>query len=498
LNDDDNDDFYGDYQLMHLDNKGNGFFKTPLFSVRQLFYYDDENCTAIATELKLIVDGVNKFKDKKFQENYDLNFIHDSVFNEWGLREFPRFTIFKNIKRISPHDEVIFKNGEIIVKMNNYIKIPNSFKYKFKNDKKSLYDEYFNNLEKFVEETLNYLKPNLSKIRLGLTGGYDSRLALSILHNICDKLDITLECFTAGNDEHPDIVIAKEIAKTLNIKHEHIQPPNNKSHYPQNISEYLGTFYKSQGDYNSNDWQPIVRKDTELDIFFQHGMDAYKRYNMNLLYSGNRWFAKRVLRNYSFFYPLFYTEHEVFFAFSYCNNENVCNDWKDFVYEVLKRSEPKLLEIPIVGDIIPNTNIKPYSTGTASNFHPKEPFLWDPQIIKKGLSNILRENIEKKIGIKGKLLLKIIGLNELDFFLNQNIFPIILEYRQKKSKIPKVVKDLLKVKKKSPYPHVKTFIEIFENDPYSIEKRRMPILMDFASAGNMHSFEQIEKYLFNE
>jgi hypothetical protein len=42
-------ELFGDYQLIQLDNEGNGFFKTPQFSFRQLFYYEDEKCSVLST-----------------------------------------------------------------------------------------------------------------------------------------------------------------------------------------------------------------------------------------------------------------------------------------------------------------------------------------------------------------------------------------------------------------------------------------------------------------
>ncbi|MDR1944715.1 MAG: hypothetical protein LBQ59_01110 [Candidatus Peribacteria bacterium] len=486
----------GDYQLISIDKKGNGFFKTPKFSLRQLFFYEDENCKVLSTEIKLIVDGVQKFKEKKFVENYDLDFFYDSIYNEWGKRKFPKNTIFKNIKRVFPHDEKCFKEGKIIISRNKNINIPILFKNQFNSNRELLYNQYYSELINFTEKNLELIK--ISSIRLGLTGGFDSRLAVAILHKICNKLKIKLICHTSGKKEHPDVIIAKEICKTLDIEHEHNIPNSGKGVYPQKNKEYMRSFYNFQGDRNSNDYWPINRKIEKSNSMNHLGMDAFKRYNMNLIYSGNRWFAKSILFRNNFFFPLFYTEKEIFFALSYGKGKDWSSDYKEFIYEILKRSEPGLLKVPFVGDSLPQADVEAFSKIELSKFHEKIPFLWDYKYVKKNLSFILKKNLDKKVGIKGKSFLSIIGLNELDFFLNPRIYKILKKYRMNKISMLRTIKILLKEKSKEIYPKNREFVEIKENDKNKILKRKMVILMDYASAASINSFEEIENIVFEK
>lgn len=481
--------FIGDYQLISIDNRGEGFFKTPLFSLNGLYYYEDENCTVLASEVKLIVDAIQNFKNKKFVENYDLNFLKDSIYHEWGLRKFPKNTIFKNIKRVSPHDEKYFKDGKIIVKHYKDIEIPQTFKRRFKNDKDLLYSDYQADLMSFVEQNLEKIKPRVSKINLGLTGGFDSRMNVSILHKLCKKLDIPFFCFTGGIESHPDVIIAKKIADSLQIDFNHSLPSEGLVVTPQKISDYMLTFYKAQGDFNSNNFDSSYSRKYDNGLSLQ-GMDAYKRYNMNKIYSGERWFARRTLYRKNFFLPLFYTEMEIFFAIMYGK------DYKEFIYEILKRSEPKLLEIPIVGDTIPNTNIKPYQTKADSVFHHKMPFLWDYKFVKNQLSPILKKYFIKNTNIKNRIILRIIGLNELDFFINPKINKTLKRYNKNKISFIKLIKKLLKEKSLIFYPKNKSMISIKSPEDLK-KKRKLPILMDFASVADMHSFEEIEIKIFD-
>ncbi len=91
----------GDYQLISIDKHGNGFIKTPSISIKQLFIYEDENCTVLSTEIKLIADGILKFREKSFVHHFDPEFVEDSVFREWKSRNSPEKTIFKGIKSLS-------------------------------------------------------------------------------------------------------------------------------------------------------------------------------------------------------------------------------------------------------------------------------------------------------------------------------------------------------------------------------------------------------------
>lgn len=114
----------GDYQLVSVDKEGNGFIKTPQFSIKQLFFYEDEKCEVLSTELKLIIDGVKNLNKNKFVDNFDLNYITELLNIGGELKKFYRHTAFEKIRRVYPHDEKKFKNSSIIINKNKSIKIP--------------------------------------------------------------------------------------------------------------------------------------------------------------------------------------------------------------------------------------------------------------------------------------------------------------------------------------------------------------------------------------
>lgn len=76
----------------------------------------------------------------------------------------------------------------------------------------------------FVRKELNVCINKMSAVlkrtdnfSLGLSGGKDSRMMLAMLFQIKDKKDIHI--FTNGYDNHPDVVVAKMIAKHYNLHH---------------------------------------------------------------------------------------------------------------------------------------------------------------------------------------------------------------------------------------------------------------------------------------
>lgn len=482
-------DLLGDYQLISINKKGNGFFKTPPLSIKQLFFYEDDNCSVLSTEIKLIVDGINSFKNKKFVDHFDIDFIEDSIFREWAVRKFPRNTIFKEIKRVFPNDLKCFNDGKIIIKQKDTIDIPQKLRAEYNSDKKQFYDKYYKNLLQFVESNLENINYSIDKITLGLTGGFDSRLTVALLSKICNKQNIELECFTHGDENHPDVVIAKKIAEVLNLNYFHYPPPINNPPNTKTYSDYLSTFYISQGDFNSKDFvSEYNRQLFSLDSIFQLGMDAFKRHNMDKIYSANRWFARRILFNKNYFFPLFFTKYETWLALLYGEQDE--ESFKEFIYEILKRNDPELLNIPFAGESLPQTNIEPYLTKNDSTFHEKDPFLWDYDYVRINLKPLLEKRYNKQ-GTKARIILKILGLNELDFFINKNINKTIQEYHKNKISLNACLKKLYGERYSRKYPRSKSMLRITKEKNYYTNK--LQILMDFASAANQKSFQEIEK-----
>ncbi len=481
----------GDYQIISIDNNGNGIFKTPQLSMRQLFFYEDENCAVLSSEIKLIVDGLKKFREESFVNNFDIEFMEDAIFNEWGTRIVPQKTIFKDIKRIFPHDLKYFSEGKIVIERKHSVTVPNWFREAYNKDKDKLFDDYYGSLIKFVETNLVSLKPNINKIVLGLTGGLDSRLTVSILFDLCKKHEIQFECITYGQDDHPDVVIAQKIANVLQVKYIHEIPQDGLELNTADYEDYAATFYMAQGDFNSKNFLAYYdRKIKDLNTLNQTGRDGYKRVTMNKVYGTNRWDARIMLSHNNFYFPLFNTSYESWFALIY--NEIGEDAYYEFVYEILKRSQPELLNIPFVGDNLPQIDIKPYSTTAESKFHEREPFLWDYDLVKKNLKPLFEKKFNQ-LNEKSKLLLDLIGLDQFDYFIDEKFRNKInlLETDQLDSK--EFREYIIKQRLSENYPKSCSMIEFTKEELYNPYYNTLQILMDFAVVANYHSFRQIEK-----
>lgn len=89
--------------------------------------------------------------------------------------------------------------------------------------------------------------------------------------------------------------------------------------------------------------------------------------------------------------------------------------------------------------------------------------------------------------------MKLLNLNELDYFLNKELCKNIELYRKNDISMLKCIKKLAKESISKKYPKTKIKIKMKKediNDPYI---PKMQILMDFASVANKNSFKEIEK-----
>lgn len=487
----------GDYQFFHINQDGNGFIKTPQFSAHSLFYYEDEFCSVLSNEIKLIVDSVESFKDT-FVNYYDIEYIHEvyhlGYFNR-GKREKIRDTAFKNIKRILPHDEIKIKSGKITIEQNENIKIPKWFEDWYFEDKDGLYDWYYEELIKYGDSFLTNISKNVNKITVGITGGFDSRLTLMILEKLCKKHDIYLESISRGKEDHPDVKLGGEVAKLLNIPwtHTDYETKSNLKPLPQHLREYAATFYQAQGDFDSHDYLAnYSRKIENTNSFYQIGMDIYKKDSINTLINFNRWYSRRIFTSRNFYFPLFATNLELWFAMTYAKHYPKQKQYTEFIYNILKRGNPKLLDIPFAFESLPQINVKYESKEYKTTFHDPQPFLWDYQFVLTELEPILKIPFDK-IDQKYYNILTKSKITPLDYFLlDKQITKILSKYAPENSN--KIKEKLININKDTFYPKSRIYLKIHPNEKNYIKKRSLMKLMDYASSANFSSFESIEKY----
>lgn len=493
-----NSQIIGDYQLICLDKDGNGFFKTPLVSTRKALYYEDDSCSVISTELKLICDGIKTFTNSSFADNYDVSYMYDT-FHSGALLKNPRHTLFKNVGRIFPHDDLVISNFNFSHIINEDIEIPPSFLDAYENDKEAFYDWFYEELLNYTELFLKPHKDNIEGIRVGLTGGFDSRITVLILKDVCDKLGIELYTHTNGRNDHPDVIIAGRLAECMGLNWTHKLPKDDECPACQDIRQYSQHFFLSQGDYDSRDFAKSYDRKilTSQKIINQRGLSGYKKGLMVHIHIANIWLSTALLSRNNFLLPLLFTDYEIWVAHIYSKILGSFVYYKEFVYHILKRGNPDLLEIPFAGDFLPEVDVKGIDQDNFyATVHSRRPFYWDYDFILKNLGPSIRKYYDNLS--KGQLnILKKAEINELDFVLLKDVKEDLESNRDEiDSKNKEVINSLIdkfkKLKRDSLYPKNDTFIKANKGKDFGYVSRLCQ-WMEYACAANVSSFDELEK-----
>ena len=491
---DNNQLILGDFQAVHLDSENNAFFKTSDSSIYPMFCFENEDCFVLSNEMKLIVDGINCFRTN-FVNNFDYGYMEEIFFKGFFKKKDGNFrrTIFKNIIRILPHDDIAIKNGSIHINQNSDIAVPKWFEDWYLEDKDSLYNWYYASLLEYSESLIKRISNNVNEITAGITGGFDSRLTVALLSKICGKYGIKITTDTEGLPEHPDVIIGGKVANKLSLDWSNPQQTgeNHLKRTPQTFQEYAATFYESQGDFDSNNFVTFYKRNiNNVSSFHQTGMDVYKRDSMSSIINFNRWYSRRVLFKSNFYFPLFSSNFELWFSRLYDKHYKDQKQYTEFVYNVLKRLNPALLEIPFAFESLPQVEVEPLNyNGYVNTQHKSQPFLWDYNFVYNELNPVLQPKFDEIDGEYDSILSKS-GINSLDYFLLKDKITGILN----NSKNINVKKKKLKaLKDKSFYSKNRVYVDLEKAKMIGRERSLMK-LMDWASAASFDSFYSLEKY----
>ena len=487
---------FGDFQTISINENGEGIVKTCPASTFPMFYYEDECFSVISNELKLIVDGVKTFSDYRFADFYDFDYIHDLFFFNDDMRTSLRNTIFKNIKRILPYDEITIKDWEFIIKQNDEIPIPESIEELYLKDSDEFYDWYYDSLMKYADFLLNQIKNGADKVKIPITGGFDSRLALMIFSKLAPKYGIDIVAHTNGSSKHPDVIVGSKVASALNVEWNNFGNDENDGktvykYLPQHFNEYASTFYASQGDFNSYDYVSYYSREIKNPHeFMQLGNDMYKREEIESIAKHNRWFSRRRLFESEFYFPLFSTSYELYIAMLNNKYHHGENYFKEFVYNVIKRCEPELLDIPFAYDCLPQTGVEEFkSEDYVATVHKVKPFLWDYDFVLNELSCVFMSQFDRKDSESDNILSKL-AINSLDYFILKEDIDKLLESSSLNDVDLKI--KLLDLKDNAFYPKTRAFYDLNDSKNYYREWSLLK-LMDFASAAGFSSFDELEK-----
>lgn len=181
---------------------------TTINRVNNVFYCENEDKIVIGAD-PLIVNCFAYNKDKPiFDLKQSVSFISNGYFTDDN-------TLFKNTYAVPANTVVTIENERM-----TFEKIDNSIEKMFtKNPTDEDYDDLTQAYLNAFEIVPNSNKPH----NVGLTGGKDSRL---ITLGLLEK-GLTFKANTRGYDDHPDVIIAKQIAEKLKLDYSVKRPKTN-------------------------------------------------------------------------------------------------------------------------------------------------------------------------------------------------------------------------------------------------------------------------------
>lgn len=198
--------------VFNISNTDFNVEKITVFShvsrIENSFYVETDSRIIVGTDPIIVSAIANDDLKPEFDITNAPGFLTQGHFTD-------ETTFFKNVKAIPANSKLTIMNNKFSI---NYI------------------DDTFNNMgtvkpnknimDDLKSEYLNtfQLIPNIKNLNIGITGGKDSRLALlGLLHNEFD-----VKTVTRGFADHPDVIIAKQMAEILGIKHSVVEPKLNK------------------------------------------------------------------------------------------------------------------------------------------------------------------------------------------------------------------------------------------------------------------------------
>ncbi len=361
-----NDDPTGDFLDIRIDQNGNGIVLRPKMSLFHLFCRETDDCITLASEISLILLADNYLRTQKLSRLFDYRYIYESIMREWAPRTDVDRTFALTVKRLLPHHAVRFRKFQLIDEVREYEIANPQLEKLYLENKGAFYERVLDEVEEY---TKRLLEPVAGKeIQIQLTGGLDSRNSLAILLHHQPHLGLKIHPWINGKEDHPDVEIARRIAEEMSLPFTCIDPESTVDPklplFPGSIRDYQSSFRVGQGDRNSNNFSVKVKLN---DVPTVWGTDNFKRqdhFNGTRL---NRFLAREfVLRNQYLLLSLDIVNEAALVVGQ--NNQDYPGT--EFSYYLLRRFEPKLLDIPYVGQYLPLYPVEPWKTEEESKFHP--------------------------------------------------------------------------------------------------------------------------------
>ena len=335
------------------------------------------------------------------------------------------------LQNMAVTDETIYENIYFIP-FGTEINLSNQLELNFVPD--FLYDERLTNLynenpkeywdecyERIISQVNAFVEKGLTEhLSIGITGGMDSRLLLSLYHKHVK------EAFTSGPVYSPEVLIGKMICDTLNIKHKtpslkqtvqsenllrrmsiHIfdrefemSPwdlgrlfPNQMDGIRLDGHEYLkqnaftndlsvdDVLKKSRQEITHNNIIPseysckIIEDDIEFERKYAETMNDIKKYpKIKKILNRGRWFSAAHETEFNHRFNLLPLASDTLVKYNYNGSIDSINNLECHV-ELIKRSNPKLLDIPLFNNHFTQNPIPPIENKVPGKLNYKNVYL---------------------------------------------------------------------------------------------------------------------------
>ncbi len=207
----------------------------------------------------IFISNSNEMLEQLLKQSklYDLLEINKDYYLNNSISENNRLYCggkYKQLDYVNNLEEYEYDGKNVTKKFVDQINI-NKYKNKYKIDKKGFNEYFLKRLNNAIKEFLEKYKIN--ELSLDITGGRDSRVHVAIFNNI---LKNKIKLNVIGNENLPDVIIARQVAKELklpiNVLHPNLKSKdinihemNKETNKSMNYKSFFLAFNKTQSIY---------------------------------------------------------------------------------------------------------------------------------------------------------------------------------------------------------------------------------------------------------
>ena len=450
------DDVDGYFNMGIIDDDGTGkIYNSKLCP--SIYYTKSSNIIALSNRLFILSDLCSLTKINKKHVASHIQYQSSTITFD---------TLFENIFQIPFGSKISITDDDLIIERNYNYLFDKKLQDLYNSNKNQYWDDCFNRLQSQAKSIFQLCSKD--QIICPITGGKDSRLLLSLYYNYINST------FTVGPVYSPEVIVGRMVCDILEIPHKinNISPTTNFINlmefmphhiferefeispwdfgnlrtnitqnitvgghefvkikpYPQNSKEQVENIVMNNFNHNNaiHDYYNEIIKQEVLkhsEKYLNKIDDPSKFSIIKTQLERGRWASKahETSFNFSFiFFPLL-TNTALTYAY---NSSNESKNLEEFHYEMIKRSNEKLLNIPFFNDELKSNPLPPIENKIPGKMNYKNIYLLEyfdyiQKYINENFSLI--SDIVKKEFIDGLTKEKIFN----DIYLSQIIYNIL-------------------------------------------------------------------------